>query len=382
MAEDFELAPGVASLPRSEWDGLVATESPFLEWEWLASLEESGAVDPSRGWQACPLIARHEGRLIAACPLYVKSHSEGEFVFDWSWADAAERAGIRYYPKLLVGVPFTPVSGARLLVAPGADRAYWQRRLAEALRAICVSNEFSGVHVNFCRESEARELCEHDYLLRIGLQYQWHNRGYTTFEDYLADFRSKRRNQIRRELRELERQHVEIEVFAGERISDALFESMYDFYISTIDNHYWGRRYLDFRFFELLRDRFRQRLVFLIAKRGDEVLAGTFNVAKGDALFGRYWGTTHPMRHLHFNLCYYAAVRYCIESGLQRFEPGAGGEYKQPRGFDAAATFSAHFLSDPRLARAVAHYLEGERDEAGETLDWYRERTAFKKRDG
>ncbi len=190
---------GVATVPRDAWNALVGDESPFLEWDWLASLEEAGCVGPETGWQPRPLVVRDGARLLAACPLYVKGHSEGEFVYDWGWADAAERAGIRYYPKLLVGVPFTPVTGARFLVAEGEDRALWIQRLGAALRELCLANELSGVHVNFCREAETKPLAEGDYQLRLGIQYHWHNAGYTNFEDYLTRFRSKRRNQIRRE---------------------------------------------------------------------------------------------------------------------------------------------------------------------------------------
>jgi predicted N-acyltransferase len=324
------------------------------------------------------LIAREGGRLVAAAPLYLKAHSEGEFVFDWGWADAAERAGIRYYPKMLVGVPFSPVAGARLLVAPGADRVTLHRALAETLSGTCAGNEFSGVHVNFCLEEEAQALSDAGYQVRIGIQYHWNNHDYTSFDDYLSHFRSKRRNQIRRERREMEKQGVEIRAHVGDDIPDELFEPMFAFYTSTVRNHYWGRQYLNFPLFELLRDRFRDRLVFIVAYQGGEPIAGTFNVAKGDTLYGRYWGATRPLRHLHFNVCYYAAVEYCIGAGLARFEPGAGGEYKHLRGFDAQPTWSAHFLSDPRFADAVRHFLEAERAEAEHTLGWYRDQSALK----
>lgn len=379
--EELTLAEGVASLAPDEWNTLVGDESPFLEWEWLASLERGGALLPRTGWDARPLIAREGGRLVAACPLYVKLHSEGEFVFDWSWADAAARAGIDYYPKLLVGVPFTPVTGARLLVAPGEDRGHWSSVLADALRSTCVGNDLSSVHVNFCREQDARALEARGYMVREGVQYHWRNEGFSSFDDYLARFRSKRRNQIRRERRELERQDVTIETYTGDAIPDALIEPMYRFYLETIRGHYWGRQYLDRAVFDELAERFRSRLVFIVARQGGEWIAGTFNVRKGDALYGRYWGATRALRHLHFNVCYYAAIEYCIAHGLDRFEPGAGGAYKQLRGFDAQATFSAHFVRDPRLASAIARFLEAERAEVDEAIEWYHEHSALKPRD-
>jgi len=375
---EIRVADSVGELDGERWNALVGDDSPFLEWEWLSSLEDANCVGPETGWQSGPLVASEGGRLIAACPMYVKSHSDGEFVFDWGWADAAFRAGIDYYPKLLVGVPFTPVSGARMLVAADADRATWEERLSNALRDLCLGNRLSGAHVNFCRESEFEALSSAGFLPRIGFQYHWINHGYESFDDYLGCFRSKRRNQIRRERRALAEQAVRIEVFTGEEIPDALFEQMYRFYLATIRVRSWGRQYLTLQFFELLRERYRDRLVFMVAYHAGEPIAGTFNVRKGDALYGRYWGTLRPLRHLHFNVCYYAAIEYCIKNGIQRFEPGAGGDYKQVRGFDAHPTLSGHFLSDPRLAAAVKQFLNRERVHADETITWLREQSALK----
>ncbi len=384
MADDapklsIQLEDGVAALDRDAWDALVGDESPFLEWNFLATLEEAGALDERSGWDARPLVAREDGEIVAACPLYLKTNSEGEFVFDWSWADAAYRAGIEYYPKLLVGVPFSPVSGARFLVAPGRDRALWTDRLGAALREICTSNELSSVHVNFCHPDEARALEPLGFHTRVGLQYHWHNRGYETFDDYLADFRSKRRNQIRRERREMDAQGVTIRTVQGDDITPDLVDPMFAFYLETIQSRAWGRQYLNRETFELLMDRFSDRLCLVVAEQDGEPIAGTFNVQKGDALYGRYWGATRMVKHLHFNVCYYAAIEHCIDDGLARFEPGAGGEYKQVRGFDASPTYSAHFLADERLGHAVARFLESERDHAESTIDWYRDNSALKR---
>jgi len=375
---EIRLEEGVHSLPREQWDAVVAEESPFLEWAFLASLEEAGTLDESSGWTSRPLVAREDGRIVAACPLYLKTNSEGEFVFDYAWADASYRAGIDYYPKILVGVPFSPVSGARFLVHPDADRSLWIPRLGTALREICVGNDLSSVHVNFCRRDEAEALEAVGFQTRIGLQYHWHNHDYGDFDDYLAAFRSKRRNQVRRERREMDAQNVSIETFAGDAIGDDLIDPMYRFYLATIRARSWGRQYLNREAFELLTRRFRDRLVFVVAEHRGEQIAGTFNVQKGDALYGRYWGTTRMVRHLHFNVCYYAAVEHCIAQGLSRFEPGAGGEYKQMRGFDAAPTYSAHFLAEPRLAQAVERFLESERAQATDAIDWYLDKSALK----
>ena len=375
---DVEIAEGVAALPRDEWNALVADESPFLEWDWLASLEDAGTLTGTTGWLSQPLVVRENGRILAACPLYVKGHSQGEFVFDWGWADAAEQAGIRYYPKLLVGVPFTPVTGARFLVAPGEERKKWVRILSAALREICVGQDLSSVHVNFCLPEELETLQDSGFLARVGIQYHWKNEGYENFGDYLSRFRSKRRNQIKREQRQLAEAGVSLQALAGDEIPDDLFSPMYDFYLSTIENRSWGRQYLNYELFEAVRNRFRNRLVFIVAFQNGEPIAGTFNVAKGDALYGRYWGTLRYVRHLHFNVCYYAAVDYCIRNGLSRFEPGAGGEYKQLRGFDAQPTYSAHFLADARLSRAVGDFLERERVQSAHSIEWIRDRSALK----
>jgi hypothetical protein len=373
-----EMLEGVARVAPEAWNALVGEESPFLEWEWLASLEEAGAVGAGEGWLPRPLVAREGERLLAACPVYVKAHSEGEFVFDFAWADAAERAGIPYYPKLLVGVPFTPVAGARFLVAPGEDRARWTRHLAGALRQLCADHGLSGVHVNFCREEERDALDGEEFLPRVGIQYHWRNAGYACFEEWLAALRSKRRNQVRRERAFVREQGIRVETLAGAEIPDELFAPMYACYRSNVDAHAWGRRYLNARFFELLRERFRERLCFVVARRGREIVAGTTNVHKGDAFYGRYWGALEPLRHLHFDVCYYAAIEWCIARGIGRFEPGAGGNQKLLRGFDPQPTWSLHHLVEPRLARAVARHLELEREEARRALGALRELSALR----
>ena len=375
---EIECLASVRELRAAEWNALVGDESPFLEWEWLASLEEAGCVGGRSGWEPRPLVVREGGRLVAAVPLYAKTHSEGEFVFDWGWADAAERAGIAYYPKLLVGVPFTPASGARFLVAAGEDRAAWVARLAVALVEICRDSELSGVHVNFCREDEIAPLRASGFDLRVGVQYHWRNAGYREFGDWLARFRSKRRNQIKRERREVAESGVVVETFAGDAIPDALFEPMFRFYLATVRGRAWGRQYLNRRFFELLRERFKSRLCFVVASAGGEPIAGTFNVCKGDVLWGRYWGATREVRNLHFEVCYYAAVEHCIANGLARFEPGAGGDYKQMRGFDGEPTFSLHWLAEPRLRNAVARFLAEERERTIGGIEWLREHSALK----
>ncbi len=366
-------------VPRAAWDALVGDGSPFLEWDWLATCEDSGAATPATGWLPRPVTLWEGEHLLGACPLYVKGHSLGEFVFDQNWAAAAARAGIAYYPKLLVAVPFTPVTGVRFLAAPGADRGEVIATLATALEAMCAEEDLSSAHVDFCLPDEVAALEARGWLHRTGWQYHWTNPGFASFDDYLASLRSKRRNQVRRERRELAGAGVEIVTHAGDDIPDDLFPRMFVLYRRTVEQLPWGQQYLDERFFTLARERLKHRLVFVVARHDGEVIAGTFNVAKGDTLYGRYWGAERALRHLHFNVCYYAGIEHCIARGLKRFEPGAGGEFKLLRGFDATATHSMHWLADPRLADAVRRFLVQERRAVAREIGWLGERTALRR---
>jgi hypothetical protein len=377
-AVSVRVLDAVARVAPQAWDALVGAASPFLEWAWLASLEDAGTVRPEAGWLPQHLTVWRGAQLVGACPLYVKGHSMGEFVFDQSWAAAAERMGVSYYPKLLVAVPFTPVTGPRFLAA-AEDAPVVRRVLAEALEGVCGEQRLSSVHVNFCEPDEAAVLEERRWLRRTGWQYHWHNEGYATFDDYLAALRSKRRNQTRRERRELAAQGVTIETYAGDAITENLVAVMHGLYRATIDDNPWGHPYLTERFFEVIVERFRARLCFILARRNGEIVAGTFNVQKGPALYGRYWGAFHALRHLHFNVCYYAAIEHCIANRLQRFEPGAGGEFKHLRGFDARETVSMHFIRDERLRGAIADFLVRERAAVQDEIARLGEQTALRR---
>jgi predicted N-acyltransferase len=375
----LELCTRLSTLPRASWDALVADESPFLEWGWLASLEDSGCVARETGWVPQHLLLRDGERLVGACPLYVKGHSQGEFVFDHGWAEAAEQAGISYYPKLLVAVPFTPATGARFLSHPDVDHGDVVRILGEGLREICLRNQLSSAHVNFCTETEAVALGGAGFEVRRGYQFQWLNQGWTSFDEYLGALRSKRRGQIRRERRELRAQDVEVTVHAGDALPDSLFEPMFRLYKTTIDKLFWGRQYLNLRLFQLLQERWRQRLCFFVARRRGDIVAGTFTVRKGEVLYGRYWGAFEQLRFLHFNLCYYAAIEHCLREGIARFEPGAGGEFKHLRGFDACPTRSMHFIAEPRLADAVRRFLSREREAVSAEMNWLDTQSALRR---
>jgi len=370
----------VREVSSEAWDALVADESPFLEWQWLAALEAGESVGKRTGWLPQHLTLWDGERLVGACPLYVKAHSHGEFVFDHGWASAAHRAGIEYYPKLLVAVPFTPVTGARFLARP-PDAPHVREVFAGVLEELCRQQGFSSVHVNFCRPADTEALAARGWLHRRGYQYHWRNEGFRTFADYLTSLRSKRRNQVRRERRALEEQGVEIRTYVGADVPDGVAPLAYRLYRATVDTNPWGQRYLTRRVFDLVFERWRERMCLVLAHRGGEVVAGTVNVQKGDTLYGRYWGAFEPLRHLHFNVCYYAAIEHCITAGLARFEPGAGGEFKHLRGFDATATDSLHWIRDPRFRAAVADYLVRERAAVSDQIAWYDEKTARKRDD-
>jgi predicted N-acyltransferase len=380
MPVEIALARRLADIDRAEWDALVGPDgSPFLEWDWLDALEQSGCVGGKTGWAPHHLTIRADGALIAAAPMYLKGHSQGEFVFDHTWAEAADRAGLDYYPKLLVAVPMTPATGRRILTHPGRPRGPLLTMVAEALRDLCVGNKISSVHVNFCADDEIAPFEAAGFLHRQGVQYHWRNHDYGTFDDYLARMRSKRRVEVKRELRLVADAGITVTPLTGEAIDDELFEPMFRLYKSTIDKLYWGRQYLNARFFDQLRQRWKHNLCFVAARRGDELLAGAINVQKNGVLYGRYWGCFEDVRQLHFVVCYYEGIRHCIERGLTRFEPGAGGEYKHWRGFDAAVTHSLHFVAHEGFARAIADFLARERAHIDDVVDVLDERSVIKK---
>ena len=368
----------ISGLDQAQWDALVGGESPFLEWDWLAGLEATGCVGPSLGWGPHHIVVERGGRLIAACPLYLKSNSEGEFIFDHEWAHAAASAGVNYYPKLLVAVPFTPANGIRFLTAQGENRREMIQVMGNVLIQICDQNNLSSVHVNFCREDEVEALGGLGFLERMGLQYHWENHGYGDFEDFLSGFRSKRRTKIRRERREMKDQEVVIRVLTGDDIEPALAPVMYRLYQEHVDKLHWGRRYLNEAFFLRITERFSRNLCFIVAEKDGEIIAGTFNVQKGGVFYGRYWGAFRQMPHLHFNVCYYAAIEHCIAHGLKRMEPGAGGDFKRMRGFDPCPTRSMHYLAHPGLRQAVGDFLGHEREQMGMMIDHLKENSSLR----
>jgi hypothetical protein len=370
---EVRVVDDLRQVPAAAWDALLAGEpeasgagSPFLEWRWLQALEEAGCVRPQDGWQPLHLLVYQGERLVAAAPAYLKGQSEGEFVFDWSWAELAERLGVAYYPKLILAVPFTPATGPRLLTHPDlpeAERAALRRLLASAAATLCEQLGASSLHVLFPPEEQAAALAGQGLLRRIGVQFHFRNRGYRDFDDFLSTFSAKRRHMIRRERREVERAGVVVETrrapFSAEEVA-----AMYQLYVRTVDKFVWGRRYLNERFFALVAERMPERLELVIArhKDGGPILAGAINLVKGRRLYGRYWGqlAEPEIRYLHFEVCYYHSIEACIARGIEVFEPGAGGEHKLARGFLPAITHSAHHIRDRRLRGPIASFLRRE----------------------
>ena len=352
----------IAEVAREDWDGLAGGLSPFLKWDWLDSLEQAGCVNEKTGWLPHHIVVEKAGQLIGACPMYLKLHSMGEFVFDYEWAEAAHHAGIQYYPKMLVGVPFTPVTGHRFLTAAGEDRDQLIRFIGQALAKIAADNKISSVHVNFCLADEREALEQVGFFPRAGIQFQWQNRNFNSFDDYLGSFRSDRRNKVKRERREVAERGIAIRAYEGNELTQTHVRTMFRLYKEHVDRLYYGRQYLTQEFFDELHRRFAAHLCLMLAERNGKIIAGTFNIRDNTAMYGRYWGCFEEHPFLHFNVCYYSAIEHSIRMGLERFEAGAGGSFKQLRGLDPEHTTSVHYIVDGKFRRAVERFLDQERE--------------------
>jgi predicted N-acyltransferase len=354
----IELPGSYRAVSAAEWDALVGDGSPFLEHVFLHTLETFGAATPATGWTPRPILVRRGRELVGAAPGWVKTHSMGEFVYDHAWADAARRAGFRYYPKLLIGVPFSPVTGQRLLVAPGPDAERIREALLAGIRA--ASEDCFGVHVTFPSESDSAWLGERGLFPRLQYQFHWFNDGYATFDDWLATFPSDKRNKLRRERKEVRGLSI------GPKPNPTADElrALHRFWSNTAEQFGpWGNVYLSPEVFVHLGAVWGDRLHTVLAKDGDRVVAGTFNVRKGDRLYGRYWGADEAVKFLHFEVCYYQPIEDAIRTGLRVFEPGHGGTHKYRRGFRPTITYSNHALADARLHEALARHTAVEREQ-------------------
>jgi uncharacterized protein len=351
----------IADIPAQDWDACAGPDNPFVSRAFLSALEDSGSAGARTGWLPQHAALRNaEGRLIAVAPMYAKSHSYGEYVFDHGWAHAFDRAGGDYYPKLQVAVPFSPVPGPRLLIRPGTDLP--PAALGAALAQACRELNLSSVHVTFCTEPESRALGDTGWLRRLGIQFHWENQGYSRFEDFLGALSSRKRKTLRRERRDANAAGLRFLTLSGADLTERRWDAFYRFYTSTVDRK-WGSAYLTRRFFSLLGERLGDKLVLLMAEHNGVPVAGALNVAGTNALYGRNWGCRGDWPFLHFELCYYRAIDWAIEHKLKRVEAGAQGQHKIQRGYLPQPTYSAHWIAHPGLRRAINDFLRVERAE-------------------
>lgn len=381
----IRLAPTLAAIPAAAWNACAFSsaakvmgedngddlspdlstrgfpDNPFVSHEFLLSLEASSSVGARTGWQPQYLLVETgDGELIAAAPSYLKGHSRGEYVFDQGWAEAFEHAGGDYYPKLQVSVPFTPATGPRLLVKPGPHAAAARAALVQGLKSVTTGNGLSSAHITFMPEADWRDLGERGFLLRTDQQFHWHNRGYATFDDFLADLSSRKRKAIRRERKDALSAGIEVHGLTGADLTESVWDAFFAFYMET-GSRKWGRPYLTREFFSIAGEAMADRILLVMARRNGRWIAGAINFIGADALYGRNWGAVEHHPFLHFELCYYQAIDYAIRHRLARVEAGAQGEHKLARGYLPATTYSAHFIANPALRRAVDDYLKRER---------------------
>jgi uncharacterized protein len=373
---DTLASPGAAGDCRID---LTSRYNPFVSHDFFSALEESGSACARTGWGPRHLVAKLDGDIAGIVPCYLKSHSQGEYVFDRGWADAYERAGGRYYPKLQASVPFTPATGPRLLIRDGVDRERIAEALAGGLMALCGATKASSVHVTFARESESKFLAGHGFLQRTDQQFHWHNQGYACFDDFLATLNSRHRKAIKRERREaLAADGISIHPLIGSDITEDAWDAFFDFYMET-GSRKWGRPYLTRAFFSLIGETMPEDVLLVMVKRGGRWIAGAINFIGSDTLFGRNWGAIEHHPFLHFEVCYYQAIDFAIKRGLKTVEAGAQGEHKIARGYLPQTTYSAHFIADPDLRRAIDEYLRRERAYVAEAARELNEAGPFRK---
>ena len=369
--------PSIAEIPAAEWDACAGDINPTLGHTFLGAMEESGSATGRSGWAPQHLsLSDDKGRVIGIVPLYLKSHSQGEYVFDYGWADAYERAGGRYYPKALAAVPFTPVPGPRLLVRDGAPPDT-KATLIAGLIEFTRQRGVSSLHINFPEEGDAEALFEAGFLKRMGQQFHWTNDGYKDFGDYLAALNSRKRKAVNKERREALAAGLDIDVLTGADLQSKHWDAFYRFYLATSDRK-WGSAYLNRKFFALINERMADKIVLVMARRGTEYVAGAFNILGRETIYGRNWGSYGDYKMLHFECCYYRAIEFAIDHGLKRVEAGAQGPHKLQRGYLPVPTYSAHYIPDAGFRRAVAQFLAREREMVEQKIEQLGEYSPFR----
>ncbi|SFI68157.1 GNAT family N-acetyltransferase [Aerobium aerolatum] len=383
----IRVVPSIGAFTRGEWSQLGGTSratssfvyNPFISYDFLLSLEESSCADRRTGWLGQHLrLEDSTGLLIGAVPCYLKSHSQGEYVFDHGWADAFQRAGGSYYPKLQAAVPFTPATGPRLLVREDSNTDSVQAALAQGLRALNDTLGTSSVHVTFAESAEMGALEAAGFLHRTDQQFHFLNQGYASYDDFLAELASRKRKALKRERREALANGIEIEWLTGASITEAVWDDFFAFYMDT-GGRKWGRPYLNRQFFSLIGERMADDILLVMAKRAGRYVAGAINFIGSERLYGRNWGCIEDHPFLHFEVCYHQAIDFAISQGLKTVEAGAQGEHKLTRGYRPVTTHSAHYIAHPGLRRAVADYLQSERKEVEAIGDYLADHTPFRK---
>lgn len=370
------MSSAVSAIDKAAWDACAGPSNPFVCHDFLSILEESGSVGPGTGWAASPItVEAGDGTLLAAAPAYLKSHSQGEYVFDHGWADAWERAGGDYYPKLQIAAPFSPVPGPRLLLRAGADAS----GLIAGIEAVVDQHGLSSAHATFIMPEEIAAFREAGWLVRQGSQFHWANDGYGSFEDFLGALSSRHRKALRKE-RARAQAGLEIVHLTGEDLREAHWDAFWIFYQDT-GSRKWGMPYLTRRFFSLLGERMADKTLLILALRDGQPIAGALNLIGADTLYGRYWGCVEDVPFLHFELCYYQAIDAAIARGLKSVEAGAQGEHKLSRGYRPVATWSAHYIPNASFRRAVADFVEREAQALDAERGWLGERVPFRKGD-
>lgn len=368
------IAPSVGSLPADAWNALGGTGNPFVSYEFLTSLEDSGSVGEGTGWDPVPIVIMDaQEQLLAAMPSYAKGHSQGEYVFDHAWADAWHRAGGRYYPKLQIAAPFTPANGPRLLLKDESLAPH----LLKAAETVCLQSNLSSAHATFIEPGQLHLFEQAGWLLRNDIQFHWENRDYASFDDFLGVLASRKRKAICKE-RDAAQEGVEIRRLSGSEIRPEHWDAFWIFYQDT-GARKWGTPYLTREAFTLMGERMSDKIVLILAYMDGMPIAGALNFIGEEALFGRYWGCSVDKRFLHFELCYYQAIDIAIERGLKRVEAGAQGGHKLSRGYEPVKTWSAHWIADPGFREAIADFLEREREGVAVDQLYLGERTPFRK---
>ena len=376
---DVEFIAAIDRVPAMDWDALHDGSYPFVRHAFLQALEVSGAVNAEKGWQPHHLIARHDGEIVAVMPLYLKTHSYGEYVFDWAWADAYQRYGRRYYPKLLSAIPFTPATGPRLLVSSSIDSSAVMGELAAALRDEVHAQAASSLHILFSSQKVSEQWQQQRMMQRCGPQYHWFDDDYGDFDGFLSSFSSRKRKAVRKERRVVEEQGLTLEVRRGKDISSTDWRFFFHCYQLTYAKRSGHGGYLPEAFFTRLAVAMPETMVMVIAFDGEQPVAAALNFRGGKTLYGRYWGCVREYEFLHFEACYYQGIDYCLREGLTHFDPGAQGEHKIQRGFTPIMTYSNHWLVDPAFSDAVQRFVDDEAEHIAEYLEQAAEALPFRR---